>query len=157
RIQSTVDKVNALEEEMTKLSDEELKNKTTELKNRYKNAETLEDLTSEAYAVVREASKRVMNIRPLDVQIMCGGAMNEGNIAEMKTGEGKILASALPAYLNSLTEKGVHINTVNEYLAERDSNDMRPLYDVLDLTVGYYTYGVSSEEKREAYECDITY
>src|SRR5699024_9701758 len=80
-----------------------------------------------------------------------------GNIAEMKTGEGKTLASALPAYLNALTEKGVHIITVNEYLAERDANDMRPLYDALDLTVGYNTKGVSSEEKREAYECDITY
>src|SRR5690625_6465798 len=98
RIQSTVDKVNALEDEMTKLSDEELKNKTTEFKNRYKNGETLEDLTSEAYAVVREASKRVMNMRPFDVQIMGGVVMNEGNIAEMKTGEGKTLASALPAY-----------------------------------------------------------
>src|SRR5690625_4127123 len=157
RIQSTVDKVNALEDEMTKLSDEELKNKTTEFKNRYKNGETLEDLTSEAYAVVREASKRVMNMRPFDVQIMGGVVMNEGNIAEMKTGEGKTLASALPAYLNALTEKGVHIITVNEYLAERDANDMRPLYDALDLTVGYNTNGVSSEEKREAYECDITY
>lgn len=157
RIQSTVDKVNALEDEMTKLSDEELKNKTTEFKNRYKNGETLEDLTSEAYAVVREASKRVMNMKPFDVQIMGGVVMNEGNIAEMKTGEGKTLASALPAYLNALTEKGVHIITVNEYLAERDANDMRPLYDALDLTVGYNTNGVSSEEKREAYECDITY
>src|SRR5690625_1858962 len=157
RIQSTVDKVNALEDEMTKLSDEELKNKTTEFKNRYKNGETLEDLTSEAYAVVREASKRVMNMRPFDVQIMGSVVMNEGNIAEMKTGEGKTLASALPAYLNALTEKGVHIITVNEYLAERDANDMRPLYDALDLTVGYNTNGVSSEEKREAYECDITY
>src|SRR5690625_5631063 len=92
---------------MTKLSAEELKNKTTEFKYRYKNGETLEDLPSEAYAVVREASKRVMNMRPFDVQIMGGVVMNEGNIAEMKTGEGKTLASALPAYLNALTEKGV--------------------------------------------------
>src|SRR5690625_2584642 len=157
RIQSTVDKVNALEDEMTKLSDEELKNKTNEYKNRYKNVETLEDLTSEAYAVVREASKRVMNMRLFHVQIMGGVDMKEGNIAEMKTGESKTLASDLPAYLNALTQKGVHIITVNESLAERDANDMRPLYEALDLTVGYNTNGVSSEEKREAYECDITY
>src|SRR5690625_7983666 len=98
---------------MNKLSDEELKNKTTEFKNRYKNGETLEDLTSEAYAVVREASKRVMNMRPFDVQIMGGVVMNEGNIAEIKTGEGKKLASALPSYLNALTENVVHIITLN--------------------------------------------
>src|SRR5690625_5012524 len=98
-----------------------------------------------------------MNMRPFNVQNMGGVVMNKGNIAEMKTGEGKTLASALTAYLNALTEKGVHIITVNEYLAERDANDMRPLYEALDLTVGYNTNGVSSEEKREAYECDITY
>src|SRR5699024_2308333 len=109
RIQSTVDKVNALEDEKTNLPDEEIKTKDTE---------TLGDLTSEAYAVGREGSKRVMNMRPFGVQIMGGVVMNEGNIAEMKTGEGKTLASALPAYLNALTEKGVHIITVNEYLAE---------------------------------------
>src|SRR5699024_10173382 len=102
-------------------------------------------------------SKRVMNMKPFDVQIMGGAVMNEGNIAEMKTGEGKTLASALPAYLNALTEKGVHIITVNQYLAEADANDMRPLDDALDLTVDYNTKDVSSEEIREAYECDITY
>src|SRR5699024_8922794 len=157
RIQSIVDKVDILEDEMNKISDEELKNKTNEFKKRHKDSESLDDLAPEAYAVVREASQRVLNMRPFDVQITGGVVLNEGNIAEMKTGEGKTLASTLPAYLNALSEKGVHIITVNEYLAERDSNEMRPLYEALGLTVGLNINGVGREEKREAYECDITY
>lgn len=157
RIQSIVDKVDILEDEMNKISDEELKNKTNEFKKRHKDGESLDDLAPEAYAVVREASQRVLNMRPFDVQITGGVVLNEGNIAEMKTGEGKTLASTLPAYLNALSEKGVHIITVNEYLAERDSNEMRPLYEALGLTVGLNINGVGREEKREAYECDITY
>ncbi len=157
RIQSTVDKVNTLEDEMLKKSDEDLKNKTTEFKQRHKDGESLDDLAPEAYAVVREVSQRVLKLRPFDVQITGGVVLHEGNIAEMKTGEGKTLASTLPAYLEALTEKGVHIITVNDYLAERDSNDMRPLYEALGLTVGLNMNGVGSEGKREAYECDITY
>lgn len=157
RIQSIVDKVDILEDEMNKISDEELKNKTNEFKKRHKDGESLDDLAPEAYAVVREASQRVLNMRPFDVQITGGVVLNEGNIAEMKTGEGKTLASTLPAYLNALSEKGVHIITVNEYLAERDSNEMRPLFEALGLTVGLNINGVGREEKREAYECDITY
>lgn len=157
RIQTYIDKVETFEVETQKLSDEELKNKTIEFKERHKNGETLNDLVPEAFAVVREVSNRVLGMRPFDVQLMGGVVLNEGNIAEMKTGEGKTLASTLPAYLNALTEKGVHVITVNEYLAERDSNEMRPLFEALGLTVGLNVNGVSSEEKRAAYECDITY
>ncbi len=157
RIQSTVDEIELLEVETQKLSDEELKNKTTEFKQRYQEGESLDDLLPEAFAVVREVSQRVLNMRPFNVQLIGGEVLHKGNIAEMKTGEGKTLASTLPAYLNALTEKGVHIITVNEYLAERDSNEMRPLYEALGLTVGLNVNGVGSTEKRAAYECDITY
>lgn len=157
RIQSVVDEIESLEVEIQKLSDEALKNKTTEFKQRYQDGESLDDLLPEAFAVVREASQRTLKMRPFNVQLIGGKVLHEGNIAEMKTGEGKTLASTLPAYLNALTEKGVHIITVNEYLAERDSNEMRPLYEALGLTVGLNVNGVGSEEKRAAYECDITY
>ena len=157
RVQSTVDEIEALEAHTEKLTDEELQNKTNEFKERYKQNETLEDLLPEAFAVVREASKRVLNMRPFNVQLIGGSVLHEGNISEMKTGEGKTLSSTLPAYLNALTEEGVHIITVNEYLAERDSNEMRPLYEFLGMTVGLNINGVSREEKKEAYECDITY
>lgn len=157
RIQSTVDKIEPIEVETQKLSDEELKNKTREFKERFQKGESLDDLVPEAFAVVRETSQRVLGMRPFDVQLIGGVVLNEGNIAEMKTGEGKTLASTLPAYLNALTEKGVHIITVNEYLAERDSNEMRPLFEALGLTVGLNINGVGSDEKRKAYESDITY
>ena len=157
RIQTEIDKVEMLETEMQKMSDEDLKNKTIEFKKRHQDGETLDDLVIEAFAVVREVSQRVLKMRPFDVQLMGGIVLHEGNIAEMKTGEGKTLASTLPAYLNALTGKGVHIITVNEYLAERDSNEMRPLFEALGLTVGLNMNGVGSDEKRAAYECDITY
>ncbi len=157
RIQTEIDKVEMLEAEMQKMSDEDLKNKTIEFKKRHQDGETLDDLVIEAFAVVREVSQRVLKMRPFDVQLMGGIVLHEGNIAEMKTGEGKTLASTLPAYLNALTGKGVHIITVNEYLAERDSNEMRPLFEALGLTVGLNMNGVGSDEKRAAYECDITY
>ncbi|WP_068673061.1 preprotein translocase subunit SecA [Oceanobacillus sp. Castelsardo] len=157
RIQKKVDQIEALEAQIEKLSDDELKEKTTEFKERCQNGESLDDLLVEAFAVVREASKRVLNMRPFPVQLMGGIAIHEGNIAEMKTGEGKTLASTLPAYLNALEGKGVHIITVNDYLADRDSKQMGELYEFLGLTVGLNTNGLSKEEKREAYECDITY
>src|SRR5699024_3405745 len=131
--------------------------KTAEFKERYENGETLDDLMVEAYAVVREASKRVLNMRPFKVQLVGAIALHEGNIAEMKTGEGKTLASTMPAYLNAISGKGVHIVTVNDYLASRDAEEMGVLYEFLGLTVGLNGNGLSKEEKKEAYDCDITY
>lgn len=157
KIRKTVDEIEALEPEIEKLSDNELKGKTEEFKERVANGETLDDLLVEAYAVVREASRRVLNMRPFPSQLMGAVALHGGNIAEMKTGEGKTLASTMPAYLNSLSGKGVHIITVNEYLAERDAREMGELYQFLGLTVGLNLNNLTKEQKREAYECDITY
>ncbi|SHF89054.1 preprotein translocase subunit SecA [Ornithinibacillus halophilus] len=157
RLQKYVDLIEAKEPEMEKLSDDQLKQKTEEFKSRYENGESLDDMLVEAYAVVREASKRVLNMRPFPVQIMGAVALHEGNIAEMKTGEGKTLASTMPAYLNALSGKGVHIITVNEYLADRDAKEMGQLFEFLGLTVGFNANSLTKEEKREAYYCDITY
>ncbi|WP_249871309.1 preprotein translocase subunit SecA [Oceanobacillus saliphilus] len=157
RLQKQVDKIEAMENDIEKLSDSELQNKTQEFKERYSNGESLEQLLAEAYAVVREASRRVLGMRPFSTQLMGAVALHEGNIAEMKTGEGKTLASTMPAYLNALSGKGVHVITVNEYLAERDANEMGKLYDFLGLTVGLNGNDLSKEQKREAYNCDITY
>src|SRR5690625_5033063 len=151
------DQIDALEPEYEKLSDEDLQQKTTEFKQRYENGESIDDMLVEAYAVVREASKRVLKMRPFYVQLVGAIALHEGNIAEMKTGEGKTLASTMPAYLNAISGKGVHIITVNEYLASRDAEDMGILYEYLGLTVGLNGNGLSKEGKRVAYECDITY
>lgn len=157
RIQKRVDQIEALEPDYEKLSDEEIQQKTEEFKERFANGETLDDLLVEAYAVVREASKRILNMRPFPVQLVGAIALHEGNIAEMKTGEGKTLASTMPAYLNAIGGKGVHIITVNDYLAERDATEMGELYNFLGLTVGLNGNGLSKEEKRESYEADITY
>lgn len=157
QIQKKVNQIEALEPEIKKLSDTELQQKTEEFKERYKNNESIDDLLVEAYAVVREASQRVLKMRPFPSQIIGAVALHGGNIAEMKTGEGKTLASTMPAYLNAITGKGVHIITVNEYLAERDAREMGELYGFLGLTVGLNGNGLSKEEKREAYESDITY
>ena len=157
RIGKIVDKIDALEQEIEQLSDDKLKAKTDEFKKRYEENEDLTALLPEAYAVVREASKRVLGLRPYRVQLTGAIALHEGNIAEMKTGEGKTLASSMPAYLNALTGKGVHIVTVNDYLAERDSTEMGQLFEFLGLTVGLNTNDLTSAEKREAYACDITY
>src|SRR5690625_2286151 len=151
------DQIDALEPEYEKLSDEDLQQKTTEFKQRYENGESIDDMLVEAYAVVREASKRVLKMRPFYVQLVGAIALHEGNIAEMKTGEGKTLASTMPAYLNAISGKGVHIITVNEYLAERDAEEMGELYQFLGLTVGFNANSLTKDEKREAYECDITY
>ena len=157
RIGKIVDIIDALEQEIEQLSDDKLKAKTDEFKKRYEENEDLTALLPEAYAVVREASKRVLGLRPYRVQLTGAIALHEGNIAEMKTGEGKTLASSMPAYLNALTGKGVHIVTVNDYLAERDSTEMGQLFEFLGLTVGLNTNDLTSAEKREAYACDITY
>ncbi|WP_102335585.1 preprotein translocase subunit SecA [Salimicrobium jeotgali] len=157
RLQKIVDKIEALEPEIEQLTDEELRQKTDEFKKRYEDGETLDDLLNEAYAVVREGAKRVLGMRPFPVQIMGAISMHEGNIAEMKTGEGKTLASTMPAYLNALSGEGVHIVTVNDYLASRDSEDMGELYNFLGLTTGLNANGLSKEEKRAAYNADITY
>lgn len=157
QLEKIADQIEALEPEYELLSDQELKQKTEEFKERFNQGESIDDLLVEAYAVVREASKRVLNMRPFYVQILGAIALHEGNIAEMKTGEGKTLASTMPAYLNALTGQGVHVITVNEYLADRDAEEMGQLYEFLGLTVGLNGNGLSKEEKREAYECDITY
>lgn len=157
RLQKIVDEIEALEPKFEKFSDDELRQMTQQLKERYRNGETLDDLLVEAYAVVREGSKRVLKMRPYPVQLMGAIVLHEGNIAEMKTGEGKTLAATMPAYLNALTGNGVHVVTVNEYLAERDATEMGKLHEFLGLTVGLNLSGMSKEEKKAAYECDITY
>ncbi|MFC7063336.1 preprotein translocase subunit SecA [Halobacillus seohaensis] len=151
------EKVDAFEDDIAKLTDDDLRQKTDEFKARYEKGEKLDDMLIEAYAVVREASKRVFDMRPFTVQILGAIALHEGNIAEMKTGEGKTLASTMPAYLNAITGKGVHIITVNDYLASRDATEMGKLYEFLGLTVGLNLNSMSKEEKREAYLADITY
>ena len=157
RIQKIVNKINALESGYESLSDEEVRAKTTEFKERFEKGETLSALLPEAFAIVREASKRVMGMRHFDVQMIGGIVLHEGNIAEMKTGEGKTLVATLPAYLNGLTGLGVHIVTVNDYLAERDANWMRPLYEFLGLSVGVIISGQGHEQKKAGYESSITY
>ena len=157
RVMPIVEKINALEDEMTKLSDEELKNKTDKLKNELKEGKTLDDILPKAFAVVREASKRVLGMRHFDVQLIGGIILHQGRIAEMKTGEGKTLVATLPVYLNALTGKGVHVITVNDYLAKRDSEWMGKLYKFLGLSVGLAIAGMNPKEKQEAYACDITY
>lgn len=139
------------------LSDEELKSKTDEFKSRYQKGETLDQLLPEAFAVVREAAKRVLGLYPYRVQLMGGIVLHDGNIPEMRTGEGKTLTATMPVYLNALTGEGVHVVTVNEYLATRDSDEMGELYNFLGLTVGLNINSKTSEEKRDAYNCDITY
>ena len=157
RIMPLVKKINDLEEDIQKLSDSELRNKTSEFKKRLKEGETLDDLLPEAFAVVREASKRVLGMRHFDVQLIGGIILHQGRIAEMKTGEGKTLVATLPVYLNSLTEKGVHVITVNDYLAKRDSEWMGKVYKFLGLTVGLAIAGMNPEQKQKAYNCDVTY
>jgi preprotein translocase subunit SecA len=152
-----VNKINGLEEELQGLSDEQLRAKTDEFKARVKAGETLEDIQAEAFAVAREASVRTMGMRPFDVQLIGGMVLHDGNIAEMRTGEGKTLVATLPSYLNALSGNGVHIVTVNEYLAQRDADWMRPIHEFLGLTVGVSKSGQTPEEKRNAYACDITY
>ncbi len=157
RILPIVDKIESLEPDMEKLSDEELRAKTTEFKRRLEGGETLDDILPEAYAVVREASKRTIGLRHFRVQLIGGVILHQGRITEMRTGEGKTLVSTLPAYLNALEGKGVHIVTVNDYLAKRDAEWMGQIHEFLGLTVGVILNGMDNDERREAYNCDITY
>ncbi len=157
KFKEIANQVIALDEEYSKLSDKDLKHKTEEFKKRLENGETLEDIKVEAFATAREAASRVIGEKPYYVQIIGGLAIHYGNIAEMKTGEGKTLTSTMPAYLNALTGEGVHIITVNEYLAERDANWMGEIYRFLGLTVGINYRELSTNDKREAYNCDILY
>lgn len=157
RLSKKVEKINQLEPQMQSLSDSELRAKTAEFKERLANEETLEDILVEAFAVVREASRRVLGMRHFDVQLIGGMVLHEGNIAEMKTGEGKTLVATLPAYLNALTGKGVHIVTVNDYLATRDSEWMGQIYKFLGLSVGLIVHGLDFAERMTAYNADITY
>ena len=158
RIRPIVEKINSLEPEMENLSDKELRAKTDEFKDRLNNkGETLDDILPEAFAVVREASKRVLGLRHFDVQLIGGIVLHQGRIAEMKTGEGKTLVATLPVYLNALTGKGVHVITVNDYLAKYQGEMMGNLYKFLGLTIGIALSGMEPNEKKEAYAADITY
>jgi len=157
RINSLVDKIEELRPEMQKLSDEELRGKTAEYKKRLAEGETLDDLLPEAFATVREAAKRVLNMEHYRVQLIGGIVLHQGRIAEMKTGEGKTLVSTCPAYLNALSGEGVHVVTVNEYLAKRDAEWMGQVHEFLGLKVGVIFNAMKPEERRAAYQCDITY
>ena len=152
-----VDQILALDESMQKLTDVQLQNKTSEFKQRLSQGETVDDLLVEAFAVVREASSRVLGMKHYPVQLLGGIVLHNGQIAEMRTGEGKTLVSTLPAYLNALDGKGVHIVTVNDYLAKRDAEWMGKVHEFLGLKVGVVLNEMNNDERREAYNCDITY
>ena len=157
KIEPIVNKIEALADRFTKMSDAELASQTASFKQRLSAGETLDDILPEAFATVREAAWRVLGKRPFRVQIMGGIILHQGRIAEMKTGEGKTLVATMPAYLNALTGEGVHVVTVNDYLARRDSEEMGKIYAFLGLTTGLIVHGQTSAEKKEAYASDITY
>ncbi|WP_041576812.1 preprotein translocase subunit SecA [Bdellovibrio bacteriovorus] len=157
KIQPTVDRINALEPQMAALTDDQLKAKTPEFQERLKKGETVHDILPEAFAVCREASKRVLGMRHYDVQLIGGYVLNRGNIAEMRTGEGKTLVATLPVYLNALTGRGVHVVTVNDYLVRRDAEHMGRLYGWLGLTTGIIVHGLNDQQRKQMYACDITY
>ncbi len=157
RIQVLVDAINAFEPAIAALTDQELRAKTDEFKKRLEAGATLDELLTEAFAVVREASKRTLGMRHFDVQLIGGIVLHQGKIAEMKTGEGKTLVATLPVYLNALTGKGVHVVTVNDYLARRDSQWMSPVYLFLGLSVGVIVHGLTDEQRQAAYNADVTY
>ena len=157
RLEKIADQINELEPEMERLSDDDLRGKADEFKKRYENGETIDSMLVEAFAVVREGARRVLGLYPYLVQLMGAAALHEGNIAEMKTGEGKTLTATMPVYLNAIAGKGVHVITVNEYLANRDAGEMGELYEFLGLTVGVNLNSMTKEEKQEAYAADITY
>ena len=157
KLNKIVDEIDALEEKISSLNDEELKNMTNIFKERLKNGQTLDDILPEAFAVAREASKRVLGMRQYRVQLIGGIVLHQGKIAEMRTGEGKTLVAVAPVYLNALSEKGVHVVTVNDYLAKRDKELMEPVYNFLGLTAGVIISGQESIERKEQYKFDITY
>jgi preprotein translocase subunit SecA len=157
KMRKSLSAINALESELEALSDEQLRAKTDEFKQALEDGKTLESLIPEAFAVVREASKRVYGMRHFDVQMLGGLVLHQGKISEMRTGEGKTLTATLPTYLNALTGKGVHVITVNDYLAKRDADWSRQLFEFLGLSVGCNIPGLAPQEKRDAYNADITY
>ena len=157
RIGKIVKKINSFEEEFKSLTNEDFPKKTLELKDKIKNGETLNQILPRAFALVREASKRSRNERHYDVQLVGGIVLHENKIAEMRTGEGKTLTIALSAYLNALEKKGVHVVTVNDYLAKRDSQEMGQIYNFLGLTSGFINNNQNDFERRKNYNCDITY
>ena len=157
KLKKSVEKINALEAHYAAMSDDELRNMTDVFKAKLRDGATLDDILCDAFAVVREASKRVTGLRHYDVQLMGGIVLHQGRIAEMKTGEGKTLTETLPAYLNALSGKGVHIVTVNDYLARRDAEWMGKIPRFLGMTVGVIYPNQGRDEKRQAYACDITY
>ena len=157
KLQPTVDKILALEETYKALPEEALKGKTAEFRERLAQGETLDDLLPEAFAAIREAADRVLGMRPYPVQLLGGIVLHQGRIAEMKTGEGKTLVAILPCYLNALTGEGVHVVTVNEYLAKRDSEWMGKVYRYMGLSVGLIIPGMESAQRRKSYAADITY
>ena len=156
RIQKIVSSINAIEDEFIKLEDAHFPRKTLEFKERIKSGKTLDEILPEAFALVREASRRVRNERHFDVQLIGGIVLHEAKIAEMRTGEGKTLTITLAAYLNALHEKGVHIVTVNDYLAKRDSQEMGEIYNFLGLSSGYINNDQGDDERKKNYNCDIT-
>ena len=156
-LQGMVDAINAVEPEVEALSDDDLKARTAWLRGRVEAGESLDDLLVDAFATVREGAKRTLGQRHFDVQMLGGIVLHKGMISEMKTGEGKTLVATLAVYLNAVGGKGVHVVTVNDYLAERDSGWMGQVYKFLGLTVGVITHGMSDEERRAAYACDVTY
>ena len=157
RLYPLADKIDALSDEYAALTDEQLRAKTDEFKQRYDAGASLDDLLPEAFATAREAAWRVLGMKPFRVQVIGGIVLHQGRIAEMKTGEGKTLVAVLPAYLNALTGEGVHIVTVNDYLARRDSEWMGKVYRFLGLTVGLVVHGVEAGDRKKAYEADVTY
>ncbi|MBJ7528585.1 MAG: preprotein translocase subunit SecA, partial [Nocardioides sp.] len=157
QLEAVAKAVNAIEEDFEAMSDAELQHMTVELKERLAAGETLDDIMPEAFATVREASRRVTGMRPFDVQVMGAAALHLGNIAEMKTGEGKTLVAVLPSYLNALAGKGVHVVTVNDYLAKYQSDQMGRIHHFLGLTTGVILPDMRPAQRREAYACDITY
>lgn len=157
KLQKIADKIDSLEDKYLNMSDDELRHQTDVLKERLKTGETLDDILPDAYAVVREASTRVLHMRHFNVQLLGGIVLHQGRIAEMRTGEGKTLISTLPAYLNALSGKPVHIVTVNEYLAKRDAEWMGKVHNFLGLTVGFVHSAQTPEQKRATYACDIVY
>ena len=157
KIEKVVDKIEALDAEMQALSDEELQAKTPEFKKRLKEGESLDDLLPEAFAVCREAAFRTLGMKHFRVQLIGGVALHQGRIAEMKTGEGKTLVATLPVYLNALEGKGVHVVTVNDYLAKRDCEWMGKCYTFLGMSIGCVVHGIEDDERKDAYQADITY
>ena len=157
RIDKIANRVESYADQMSKLTDEQLQAKTPEFRERYQKGESLDDMLPEAFAVAREAAKRVLGLYPFHVQIMGGIVLHEGNIAEMKTGEGKTLTATMPVYLNAISGEGVHVITVNEYLSKRDATEMGQLYNWLGCAVGVNNSEMDPDEKRKAYQCDIMY